>query len=553
MDKEAALCLRGMTLEEKVGQLMIFAIPGKSLNRDNMKMLAKYKPGGVIFFGYNISGEKKTTEFCQDLQSYALKSYGMPLFITTDNEGGRVSRIKEGVEAFPGNLACGISEKYNLVSQMAKIQGLQLRKIGVNMNLAPVLDINNNPKNPVINTRSFGSRREVVAQMGTSYISGLVKGRVIPVAKHFPGHGDTASDSHYELPVINHGMDHLEKNELFPFIRAIEKGLDCIMTAHILYPEIEEEGVPATISRFFLTELLRKRYKFPGIIMTDDLKMKALSRNMRAGQAAVRSFKAGADILLISSWGRSIRSIHNSLLRAVRSGEISGERLDLSVKRILELKLRYGIAKFDKKTGRVSAGSFSLSEGDLQEVKAAKELNQTLSSAALYFRGENSTIFRNHSESIEGKNRSSEGMSRQKDNQQKKGENSPRRIYLCRSRVFKEELILHRGDRVVSSLGQLRGELARNASFPGTKEVVFQFFRVNVPLVKRVQKLCKKRGFELINVYSGNPFVYGVDSSIPVLFTFSPTEMSMKAAANVFNGKVIPRRSINCNLGHGSR
>ncbi len=541
--------MKKMSLEEKVGQLMIFAIPGKSLNRENMKMLEKYKPGGVIFFGYNISGAQGTSKFCGDLQNFAFKSYGMPLFITTDNEGGRVSRIKEGVESFPGNLACGVSDKYDLVSQMAKIQGLQLRKIGVNMNLAPVLDINNNPKNPVINTRSFGSDRNVVARMGRSYITGLMEGRVIPVAKHFPGHGDTSLDSHHTLPVINHGMEHLEKNELFPFKEAIRRGLDCIMTAHILYPKIEKKR-PATVSKFFLTELLRKRYKFQGIIMTDDLEMKGLSREMKFGKGAVLAFKAGADILLVSSWGKTIRSIHNSMIKALRSGEISTERLDLSVRRILELKLRYGIVKYHEKTGELSQGEFSLSEGALQEVNAAQEVNRNLSSAALYFRGENSFIFPKSNETKKVKTISNEDSWEVNGKDDKTGKNFPRRIYFTRNRAFRQGLILHRGDRVVSSLSQLIRELRTKTPYSDTTEVVFQFFRVNVPLVRRVKRLCEKRGFALINVYSGNPFVYGCDSSIPVLFTFSPTEMSMRSAADVFNGVVIPRRSINCNLGH---
>jgi len=523
MDEEASRYVSSMTVDEKVGQLMMFAIPGKKLNRYNKKIIKSYKPGGIIFFGYNISGEKDLLDFTESLQEYAYSNYSVPLFITTDQEGGRVRRIREGVESFPGNLASGISAEYDIVNEMARIQGLQLRRLGINMNLAPVLDVNNNPENPVINTRSFGSNPEVVSKMGEKYIEGLAKGKCISVAKHFPGHGDTSSDSHYELPVIEHDMKHLENNELIPFRIAIDKGVECIMTAHILYPMIEKEGISATMSYFFLTELLRKKFKFNGIIMTDDLEMNAVSMNMKLGEAAVKSFKAGTDIILVSTYGENIRSIHTSLLRAVKSGDISMERLDASVKRIIEMKLRYNIAKLNEKTGKLELSKFIPDEDDEKIISRAETVNEKVSSSALYLKGNIKSI---------------------------SGDIHRNRIYISRNNAFRDTVKLNEGDSFVWNYSSLLKAMGKMKSLNTEKQVVFHFYRLNRGIVNRVSSLCKKRGFSLVLVFSGNPFIFsGIDRNIPVLFTFSPTDMSMKAAASVFNGTVVPKTDINCDLG----
>jgi len=211
MDRQAQIITHNLTLEQKTGQLLMFALPGQSINKDNSGLIRKYLPGGIIIFGYNAGENSDLPGFINELQQESLNGSGIPLFVSTDQEGGRVIRVKKGITQFPGNLAAGVSENYNGIRKMAQITGMELRIQGINMNLAPVVDVNNNPLNPVINTRSFGSDPEVAAKAGASYIEGLQSAGCIAVAKHFPGHGDTESDSHHVLPVINHDMERLKR------------------------------------------------------------------------------------------------------------------------------------------------------------------------------------------------------------------------------------------------------------------------------------------------------------------------------------------------------
>ena len=353
MDRVAQIITDNLTLEQKTGQIIMFALPGQSVNKDNSELIRKYLPGGIILFGYNVGENSDLPGFIDELQQESMNRSSIPLFVSTDQEGGRVIRITKGITRFPGNLAAGVSERYNDIKKMARITGMELRSRGINMNLAPVLDINNNPVNPVINTRSFGSNPVVTAKAGASYISGLQSAGCIAVAKHFPGHGDTESDSHHVLPVINHDMERLKKVELVPFYKAIKEKVECIMSAHIHFPYVTENDEPATLSKFFLTDLLRVEMKFNGIVMTDDLEMNAVSGKMDLGEAAVKSFLAGSDVILVSSYGKNIPVIYNALLSAVKEGTISMDRLNKSGNRIIELKLRYKIAGYNEEKQKI--------------------------------------------------------------------------------------------------------------------------------------------------------------------------------------------------------
>ncbi|MFP4199157.1 MAG: beta-N-acetylhexosaminidase, partial [Halanaerobium sp.] len=302
-------------------------------------MIENYHIGGVIYFSRNIKNPAQTAELSNNLQQLALDSgSGFPLFISADQEGGTVTRLK-GATHFPGNMALGAAQSKNLTEKVAQATASELKNLGINVNLAPVLDVNNNPANPVIGVRSFGEDPELVAELGMSYIKGLQSEGITATAKHFPGHGDTDTDSHLDLPIIKHQRSRLDEVELYPFKKAIEAGVDSIMTAHVYFPAIEkEEGIPATLSKSVLTDLLRDELKFEGLIITDCMEMNAIVNTFGTVEGAVRTIEAGSDTVLVSHSYQQQKKAIEAVIEAVKSGRISEKRIDQSVKRILTLK-----------------------------------------------------------------------------------------------------------------------------------------------------------------------------------------------------------------------
>lgn len=361
-------------------------IPGHKMTDEAKNVLKKYKPGGIILYGYNITSEENTKKFIADLQQVSIENGNLPLFISVDEEGGRVKRFHDGVSAFPGNMALGVADDGKLTYEIARALGIQLRRMGVNMNLSPVVDVNNNPNNPVINTRSFGSNPEVVSRMGVKLIAGLQDSGCIAVAKHFPGHGDTDRDSHLTLPYINHGIERLEKIEFLPFSAAIKSGVECVMTAHISYPNILHSRTPATLCKYFLTELLRGKMIFGGLVITDDMEMQAVSKLMDIGESSVASIIAGADVVLISTCGKSIEKAVNAIKKAIADGRISEQRIDESLKRILFLKVKYNIMTL--KEGKIGGGDIIYGKKDLEILSKAEELNKIASRKAVYYKAD---------------------------------------------------------------------------------------------------------------------------------------------------------------------
>lgn len=325
-----------MSLEEKVGQLLVVGFPGKSPDgaRD---LISGLRAGGIIYFSRNVGQAPEISSLSWTLQAWALDATGIPLFICADQEGGTVARLTGEFSVMPGAMGLGASGDLKLAEDVAVATGLQLRAAGINVNLAPVLDVNNNPDNPVIGPRSFGSDPEMVAQFGAHTTRGLLKAGVIPVGKHFPGHGNTSVDSHVDLPVIQQAREELWKVELRPFAEAIACGLPAIMTAHIVVPDIDPER-PATLSPNVIDWLLRREMGFQGLVITDCLEMKAISARWGTAVGAVMAFKAGCDLVLISHTYEAQKEAFDRILYAVRSGEISEDRLNESVSRILKLK-----------------------------------------------------------------------------------------------------------------------------------------------------------------------------------------------------------------------
>ncbi len=341
--------LTQMSLEEKIGQMFIVGFKGKGtgekafvVNEQARTLVKDYHVGGVIYFDRNVENPAQVAKMSNDLQKLALSTERkIPLFITVDQEGGKVTRLKQGFTSYPGNMALGASRSKKLAFQTGKQMGRELKAVGINLNMAPVMDVNNNPKNPVIGVRSFSEDPGLTADLGSEMIRGFHESGMLTIAKHFPGHGDTAVDSHVGLPEIPHSMDRLNDMELVPFKRAIAANTDMVMSTHITFPALEPtSGLPATLSENVLTGLLRKQLNYDGVIITDDMEMGAIAENFGTSEAAVRAIQAGADLVLVChSLDRQTESIE-AVKQAVQRGEIDEKRIDASVRRILNLKAK---------------------------------------------------------------------------------------------------------------------------------------------------------------------------------------------------------------------
>lgn len=333
--------LESMTVEEKVGQLIMIGFGGTTVNDEIRLWLSERKVGGAVLFSRNIVDLAQTAQLTRGILEL---NSGIPAFIALDQEGGNVVRVKDGATVLPGNMTLGATRSPMLSMVSGQSMGIDLRRLGFNMNLAPVLDINSNPRNPVIGVRSFGEEAKLVGQLGAWFIRGQQEVGVSSVAKHFPGHGDTHSDSHFSMPAISADEKRLFEIELEPFVSSISAGVDALMTAHIAIPKVlEAPDLPATLSKRLLTDILRKRLGFEGIVITDGLEMQGIVKKYGSGEAAVRAILAGADMAMIL-WTQSKKEeVYNALLEAVASGRLSQERLDASVRRILRVKYRRGL------------------------------------------------------------------------------------------------------------------------------------------------------------------------------------------------------------------
>lgn len=338
--------LRRLTLEQKVAQVMMVAFAGPALTPDVREMVGRYGVGGVILFQDNIGAQapRQVLELTTELQGLATTGgAGVPLLIAVDQEGGPVNRANTGTTILPGNMALGAAASEPLTYEAARAVGRELRAMGINVNLAPVVDVNSNPRNPVIGVRSFGADPNLAGRLGAAAVRGYQDGGVLAVAKHFPGHGDTDVDSHLDLPVIRHDLERLETVEFPPFRAAISAGVAGVMTAHVAVPTLDPDPErPATLSAATLTRL-RSMLGEDGLIISDDLEMGAIVARYHTAEAAVAAFAAGADILLFRRDAAEQRRAHALLLAELNAGSISMERLDASVRRILLAKERVGL------------------------------------------------------------------------------------------------------------------------------------------------------------------------------------------------------------------
>ncbi len=334
----------GMSVERKVGQLMSVAFHGTRITSSLEAMIRERGVGGVIFYSENFTDAASLAKLVADLEQIARDAKSLPLFFEIDQEGGPVIRINKGATVLPGQMAlAATADPERSVRTAATISAAELRSLGLNWNFAPVADVNDEPTNPIISNRSFSSDPARVSSLVTAAIRAYAATGFFCCAKHFPGHGSTTTDSHTGLPKIDVDRATLDRVELPPFRAAIVAGVPAIMSAHIVVPALDPTPeLPVTLSKTVMTDLVRNTLGFQGIVVTDDLEMGAL-KSVGEAQAGLRALQAGADYLLFRFDESAQREGHRLITDAVRSGSLSSERLDQSVRRIVDAKRRFGI------------------------------------------------------------------------------------------------------------------------------------------------------------------------------------------------------------------
>ncbi|MET9367997.1 glycoside hydrolase family 3 protein [Streptomyces griseoflavus] len=387
-DRKLRALISRMTLEEKVGQLFVTRVYGHSATdpdqadidanlaelgvRTAAELLAKYRVGGIIYFAWahNTRAPHQIADLSNGIQKASLGlPRGLPVLISTDQEHGIVARVGEPATLFPAAMAVGAGGSRSDARALGRIAGAELRAMGIRQNYSPVADVNVNPANPVIGVRSFGSDPEAVAGLVAAEVKGYESSRVASTAKHFPGHGDTVDDSHAKLPYIHHTRAQWEELDAPPFRAAIAAGIDSIMTAHIVVPALDDSEDPATLSRPILTGILREELGYDGVVVTDSLGMEGVRTKYGDDRVPVLALRAGVDQLLNPP---SLDVAWNAVLDAVRGGELTEERLDESILRVLRLKARLGL--FDDPY--VSHGGVDRTVGTRAHLAAADRITE---------------------------------------------------------------------------------------------------------------------------------------------------------------------------------
>ncbi|MFJ7059032.1 glycoside hydrolase family 3 protein [Streptomyces griseobrunneus] len=367
-DRRLRRIIAGMSLEEKVGQLFVMRVYGHSATdpdqadidanlkeigvRTAAELVATYHVGGIIYFAWahNTRDPHQIAALSNGIQRAAQAGRSrVPLLISTDQEHGIVCRVGEPATLLPGAMALGAGGSRSDTRRAAWIAGAELAAVGINQNYAPDADVNVNPANPVIGVRSFGSDPESVAELVAAQVKGYQGAGIAATAKHFPGHGDTSTDSHTGLPVIGHTREQWEELDAPPFRAAIRARIDSVMTAHIVVPALDPSEDPATLSRPILTGILREELGYDGVVVTDSLGMEGVRTKYGDDRVPVLALLAGVDQLLNPP---NLSVAWNAVLEAVRGGEISEARVDESILRILRLKTKLGLFRDPFVSGR---------------------------------------------------------------------------------------------------------------------------------------------------------------------------------------------------------
>ena len=328
-------------MNRKIGQIFMAGIPGTHLDKGTEALIRDYNLGGIILFSRNIEHPVQVATLCREIKHISMKYHGGSLFLAVDQEGGRVSRLREPFTLFPGNAAIGMdAQPEEKAMEYSVTTAREMKLVGLNMNLAPVVDVRRGDPEKHLTGRIFSDNPDVVAHLGRTIVRSLQENGVMAVAKHFPGLGRASVDPHFELPKIELSMDELENINLTPFRAAIEEGVSAIMTSHAIYPALESDR-PATLSSMVLTQLLRERMGFEGLVLTDDLEMGAIAKHWGVAEGALASFEAGADILLVCKEQENVLDSINLIRSRFLKGEISPQRLEQSLERIMKARSKF--------------------------------------------------------------------------------------------------------------------------------------------------------------------------------------------------------------------
>lgn len=351
---------------------------GDTPSQEIIDLIQRHYIGNIILFSRNVRDARQVLELTQRLQRCA-KEAGQryPLLIAIDQENGIVQRLGEAMTVFPGNMALGAIGSEQIAYEVALATGRELQALGINMNLAPVVDVNNNPANPVIGVRSFGEDAQQVARLGAAMVKGYHDAGICSCLKHFPGHGDTSVDSHLALPTISYGLERLEVVELVPFRSGIEAGGDSVMIAHIAFPALmEQDGLPATLSSAIVRGLLREKLGFNGVILSDCLEMRAISDTFGTERAAVMALQAGIDLALVSHHYARQRGSIEAIQAAIQIQELSPQVVQQAAERVLRLKA--DSLSWNDLPGATAVAACMGCESHLRLQRQAYELSTTL-------------------------------------------------------------------------------------------------------------------------------------------------------------------------------
>ena len=331
-----------LSIKEKIGQMVMIGLDTNYITDRIRNMIQNYKIGGVILYRKNFSTYQDMLKLIKELKELN-KDNKIPLFIAIDQEGGRVNRMPKEVKNLPSANRVAAVGGQELVSKSANIIGEILYKSGFNLNFAPVLDIKRFEDKTAIGDRSYGIDKEFVANCGIAAMKALQKNNMVSVIKHFPGHGATKQDSHHFLPIINKPMKKLEEEDMYPFEQAIRNGADAVLVGHLLITNVT--GIfPASLSRKFITKYLRVKYRYKGLIITDDLKMKAIKFMYGPSLAVKKAFEAGNDIIVFRFNKDEEQKVLEKIINLTTIGKIKESRINRSVKRIIQTKQKYGIS-----------------------------------------------------------------------------------------------------------------------------------------------------------------------------------------------------------------
>ena len=319
--------------KKALGQLFITGLSGIELSKESAAFLKNAEIGGVILFAPNYESPAQVAEFINDIQECRKD---LPLWISVDHEGGRVQRFKKSFTKIPEAASIAATDSPKLAYEIAQLMARELKAVGINLNYAPVADINTNPKNPVIGSRAFGRDEENVTKMITAMVRGHLTEGVQPCVKHFPGHGDTTVDSHFALPKVDTDFETLKEREFKPFLKAFKSHCSLVMTAHVICTKLDPER-PATLSHAILTDLLRKGLRYTGLIISDDLEMKAISDHFGAEDAPRLAIEAGCDLLIYRTEAAA-KAAHAAVTQALESGKLKPEIVLEADARIRTLK-----------------------------------------------------------------------------------------------------------------------------------------------------------------------------------------------------------------------